>query len=89
MAAWPRLASSSRITRPPNPSLVHPWPARRGCNPGDLVFIPGSDGIMQAPGHVGMYIGNRRIVETPQAGQDVKVVRLGAFRPVAAIRHFG
>jgi cell wall-associated NlpC family hydrolase len=24
--------------------------------PGDLVFIPGSDGSLAAPGHVGIYI---------------------------------
>jgi cell wall-associated NlpC family hydrolase len=55
--------------------------------PGDLVFIPGSDGTMDAPGHVGMYVGRELVVEAPQTGDVVKLVPLSSFQPVAAIRH--
>lgn len=57
--------------------------------PGDLVFIPGSDGTMAAPGHVGMYVGHSLIVEAPQTGEDVKLVPLASFKPIAAMRHYG
>jgi len=56
---------------------------------GDLVFIPGSDGTMQAPGHVGMYLGSGLVIEAPQTGDVVKLVRLSSFGPVAAMRHYG
>ena len=55
--------------------------------PGDLVFIPGDDGTMQAPGHVGMFVGDQLVIEAPQAGEDVKLVRLANFGPIAAMRH--
>jgi peptidoglycan DL-endopeptidase CwlO len=56
--------------------------------PGDLVFIPGSDGTMQAPGHVGMYVGHDLIIEAPQTGDVVKLVPLASFKPIAAMRHY-
>lgn len=31
--------------------------------PGDLIFIPGSDGSMSDPGHVGMYIGDGLLIQ--------------------------
>ena len=55
--------------------------------PGDLVFIPGSDGTMHAPGHVGMYVGSGQIIEAPQTGDVVKLVPIGSFGPIAAMRH--
>ncbi|ABD09435.1 glycoside hydrolase [Frankia sp. CcI156] len=30
--------------------------------PGDLLFTPGTDGTAEAPGHVGMYIGDGRVI---------------------------
>jgi cell wall-associated NlpC family hydrolase len=36
--------------------------------PGDLIFIPGSDGNMSDPGHVGLYIGQNLIVQAPRTG---------------------
>jgi cell wall-associated NlpC family hydrolase len=57
--------------------------------PGDLVFIPGSDGTMRAPGHVGMYVGRGLIIEAPQTGDVVKLVPLSSFEPIAAMRHYG
>lgn len=41
--------------------------------PGDLIFIAGSDGTATDPGHVGMYIGNGQIVNAPQDGIPVRV----------------
>ena len=40
---------------------------------GDLLFIPGSDGTPQAPGHVGMYIGDNLLIQAPQIGVRVKI----------------
>ena len=41
--------------------------------PGDLLFIPGSDGTPQAPGHVGMYLGDNILIQAPETGQVVKL----------------
>jgi cell wall-associated NlpC family hydrolase len=55
--------------------------------PGDLIFIPGSDGTMSDPGHVGLYIGSSLIVQAPHTGDVVKISPLsGWVRQIAAIR---
>jgi cell wall-associated NlpC family hydrolase len=41
--------------------------------PGDLLFIPGSDGTLQAPGHVGMYLGDNLLIQAPESGEVVKI----------------
>lgn len=54
--------------------------------PGDLVFIPGSDGT-QRPGHVALYIGDGLAVHAPRQGDVVRLVDIAVWRPmVAAIR---
>jgi cell wall-associated NlpC family hydrolase len=39
--------------------------------PGDILFFEGL-------GHVGLYVGDGRMVHAPQTGRDVEVVRLSA-----------
>lgn len=57
--------------------------------PGDLILVPGSDGSLAAPGHVGMYVGDDRVVEAPQTGAVVRVVGLASYVSggLSAIRH--
>ncbi|MBS2965933.1 C40 family peptidase [Actinocrinis puniceicyclus] len=47
--------------------------------PGDLLFIPGTDGTPQAPGHVGMYLGNGTLIHAPQTGQTVRLSPLSQW----------
>lgn len=47
--------------------------------PGDLLFIAGSDGTPQAPGHVGMAIGNGLVLEAPHTGLDVQVDQIAGY----------
>jgi cell wall-associated NlpC family hydrolase len=58
--------------------------------PGDLIFIPGGDGSMSDPGHVGLYIGSGLIVQAPQTGDVVKISPVfgasGWANQIAAIR---
>jgi hypothetical protein len=56
--------------------------------PGDLIFIPGSDGTMADPGHVGIYIGDGLIVQAPHTGDYVKLSRLTSWQSegIAKIR---
>lgn len=57
--------------------------------PGDLVLVPGSDGTLAAPGHVGMFIGWGLVVEAPHTGDVVKVVTYTSFlyQGLSALRH--
>jgi cell wall-associated NlpC family hydrolase len=57
--------------------------------PGDLIFIPGSDGTLDPPNpqHVGIYIGEGYVVEAPQTGDVIKIVAADGFKPVIGIRH--
>jgi cell wall-associated NlpC family hydrolase len=41
---------------------------------GDLVFMAGSDGTPNSPGHVGMMINKGSLIEAPTTGQDVKII---------------
>lgn len=67
-------------------------PGLAAIQPGDLVLIPGSDGTMKNPGHVGMYIGvggdgQPYLVHAPRTGDVVKVTPLSNWaNQVAAIR---
>jgi cell wall-associated NlpC family hydrolase len=58
-------------------------------SPGDLVLVPGSDGTLASPGHVGMFLGPGLVVEAPQTGDVVKVVSYSSFTAsgVSGLRH--
>jgi cell wall-associated NlpC family hydrolase len=47
-------------------------------SPGDLVFFAGSDGTLTNPGHVGIYLGNHQMIQSPETGQVVDVVDITA-----------
>jgi len=46
--------------------------------PGDLVFVPGTEGSMQAPGHIGIYLGDGLIIDARHTGD---VVHIGQLQP--------
>lgn len=54
------------------------------AQPGDLVFFAGSDGTATSPGHVGIYIGDGKMIDAPQSGSTVQVQPVGD--PVAIRR---
>jgi len=57
--------------------------------PGDLVLVPGSDGSLASPGHLGMYIGEGLVIHAPHTGDVVKVVTYKSFTAngISALRH--
>jgi len=62
-----------------------PHPA--DLRPGDMIFIPGSNGTRDRPRHVGMYLGSGLIVQAPKTGDHVKISKLSAWiNRIAAIR---
>lgn len=54
--------------------------------PGDLILIPGSDGTLQSPGHVGMYLGDNLLIQAPYTGTVVQISPLQGFGPISALR---
>jgi peptidoglycan DL-endopeptidase CwlO len=59
--------------------------------PGDLLFIAGTDGTAASPGHVGMYIGTvggvAYLVQAPRTGLTVEVDRMSQWNGlIVAIR---
>lgn len=65
-----------------------PVAALDAIQPGDLLFIPGSDGTPAHPGHVGLYAGGGLIVDAYDPHRGVIVERLTAWQAaVVAIRH--
>jgi cell wall-associated NlpC family hydrolase len=58
--------------------------------PGDLIFIPGSDGTASDPGHVGMYIGNGQLVDASTEGVPIQVDTVARWQPqIVGIRRPG
>jgi cell wall-associated NlpC family hydrolase len=56
------------------------------AQPGDLVFFAGADGTPSSPGHVGIYIGNGKMIDAPYTGAVVGVQTVTSAGPVVAIR---
>lgn len=56
--------------------------------PGDAVFFAGSDGTMQSPGHVGMYIGDGKFVESPHTGSTVHISTLAGRTDYVGARRY-
>lgn len=55
--------------------------------PGDLILIPGSQGTMANPRHVGMYLGEGLVIQTPKTGDVVRITRLSSWiNQIAALR---
>jgi cell wall-associated NlpC family hydrolase len=82
-ASW----HSGGVSMPRTAAQQWAWGASRrvsisSLQPGDLVF---SSGL----GHVGMFIGNGKMVHAPQTGDVVKIVTLGSYglgRFIGAVR---
>ncbi len=60
-------------------------------SPGDLVLIPGSEGTLANPGHVGLYIGDGLVLSATDPEQGVIVQTWANFTAggLSGIRHLG
>jgi cell wall-associated NlpC family hydrolase len=55
--------------------------------PGDLLFTVGSDGTAENPGHVGMFIGDGKVVAAPHTGANIRVEPYAQWEPkIVAVR---
>jgi hypothetical protein len=55
---------------------------------GDAVFFRGSDARGNLPGHVGIYIGGGRFIESPHSGSTVHISRLAGRRDYVGARRY-
>jgi cell wall-associated NlpC family hydrolase len=78
--ALPRTADQQARVGSPVPDLRH-------LHAGDLIFIPGAEGTLTAPGHVVLYIAGGLALHAPHTGDVVRLVRIGTWQSkIAAIR---
>lgn len=67
--------------------VAHP----AGMSPGDLILVPGDDGTLAAPRHVGMYIGYGLVVNAADPTEGIRVQTFADFVRVggglSTIRH--
>jgi cell wall-associated NlpC family hydrolase len=70
-----------------------PVPSPVQISPGDLVLVPGDDGTLANPGHVGMYIGDGLIINASSPRTGIRVQTFDDFVAVghglSGIRHVG
>jgi cell wall-associated NlpC family hydrolase len=90
MAAWaqvavqlPHQASAQAVAGTPT--------AAAALVPGDLVLVPGDDGTLAAPGHVGLFIGDGLVLNAADQRDGIRVQTYSNFVAVghglAALRH--
>jgi cell wall-associated NlpC family hydrolase len=70
-------ATRGKTSLPHNADLQYHNPAIQlipynQLQPGDLVFLPGSDGTTTNPGHVGIYAGHDTMIDAPFTGTVVR-----------------
>ena len=84
MMAYRAAGSTSRAPRSSSgpPSAC---PASQ-AQPGDLVFFAGADGTPTSPGHVGLVIGNGKMIEAYATGFPVRISSYGHPVVTAATR---
>ena len=54
-------------------------PGTGQLQPGDLLFVPGSDGTPENPGHVGIYLGDRLVLDAPRTGASVHLAPMTMY----------
>ena len=66
-------------------------PSYATISPGDLVLVPGSDGTVVNPGHVGMYLGDGLVESAVDVRYGIIVQPYGVFVSggLSGIRHVG
>ena len=86
--AWAAAGVALPRTTYQQVSAGTPVPSVSDLRPGDLIFIPGSDGSVAAPGHVGMYVGDGMLIQAPTTGQVVDLVPVASWQgQIVALRH--
>jgi cell wall-associated NlpC family hydrolase len=88
MAAWRAAGISLPRTTYQQVYAGQPVYDPATLEPGDLIFIEGSDpGPGGAPGHVGMYIGDGLVIDAPYTGRNVELTPLASWiSQIVAIR---
>lgn len=92
MAAWGRLGvrlehSTTMQAREGSPTTPE------ALAPGDLILVPGDDGSLAAPGHVGLYLGDGLVINAADERDGIRVQTYANFLEVghglASLRHIG
>lgn len=88
LAAWAHAGVALDRTTHDQVHDGYPVSSIAAAQPGDLLFIPGADGTVTNPGHVGMYIGYGTIVDAYDSQKGVIIESLASWTSqIVAIRH--
>ncbi|MDQ2837077.1 MAG: NlpC/P60 family protein [Actinomycetota bacterium] len=55
------------------------------AQPGDLVFFGGT---ATYPDHVGIYLGNGKVADAPETGENVELDNVSRFLPITSVKHY-
>lgn len=80
LTAWRAAGVSLPRTTAAQAGFGAPVTSTAALQPGDLIFIAGSDGTAAAPGHVGLYVGGGRLVHAPQQSEPVQIVPVARWQ---------
>jgi cell wall-associated NlpC family hydrolase len=90
MAAWARVDVQLPHSSEAQAAVGVPTSAS-ALVPGDLVLVPGDDGTLAAPGHVGLYLGEGLVLNAADERDGIRVQTLNNFVAVghglSALRH--
>jgi cell wall-associated NlpC family hydrolase len=93
MAAWARAGVSVPHWTVAQAQAGTPVASPAAISPGDLILVPGSDGTLAAPGHVGIYIGHGLVADAADEQLGIIVQTFSDFvrtgGGLSAIRHLG
>jgi cell wall-associated NlpC family hydrolase len=62
---------------------TEPHVAASQVQPGDLVFFAGADGTPASPGHVGLVIGDGKMIEAYATGFPIRISTYGSVTSAA------
>jgi cell wall-associated NlpC family hydrolase len=91
MAAWARAGVALDHFTGSQAHAGTPVTDPAAMSPGDLILVPGDDGTLAAPRHVGMYIGDGLVVNAADPADGIRVQTFDDFVRVghglSTIRH--
>ncbi len=90
LRAWQAAGVTLPRTSQAQSRVGAPVAGTADMQPGDLIFIPGSDGTPSDPGHVGMYIGGGQLVDASTEGVPIQVETVARWQhQIVGIRRPG
>lgn len=93
MAAWAQAGIGLPHYTVAQARAGTPVASPAAMSPGDLILVPGDDGTLAAPGHVGLYLGDGLVINAADPADGIRVQAYANFvqagHGLSGIRHVG